>query len=176
MNDQKITTIWQGGAWRLVSREMTLPNGKIVGRKYIDHPGAVVIVPLLDDQVVMIQQYRVAIDREILELPAGTRHPNEDWVICAQRELREETGYRAEQLIPLGTILPGPGVTNELMGIFLAKGLTPDPLPADVDEQITIKPMALDDLLKMALDGSLEDAKSIVALWRANNFLGGSGV
>ncbi len=168
---EQTETLWQGKNWRLAKRQIQLPTGKIVGKSYIDHPGAVVLVPLVDDEVLMIRQYRAAIDGELLELPAGTRHPDEDWLSCAQRELREETGYRAAEFIDLGIILPGPGMTNERMALYLATGLSPDSLPTDEDEQISVATMKLDTALQMALDGRLEDAKSIVALLRATHYL-----
>ena len=124
------------------------------------------------DQILMLRQYRLALDDFILELPAGTRNRDEEWLDCAQRELREETGYRAEQIVPLGKVWPAPGLTNELMAVYLARELSPDPLPADVDEQIEVKPMSLASLLPMALNGDLQDAKSVVGILRAAAHLG----
>ena len=119
----------------------------------------------------MLRQYRLSLNETILELPAGTREPDEEWLACAQRELQEETGYRAENWISLGHVWPAPGLTNEEMAIYLASGLSPAPLPADADEEIEVEKMPLRDLAKMALDGRLMDAKSVVALLRAAAYL-----
>jgi ADP-ribose pyrophosphatase len=133
----------------------------------IDHPGSVVLVPLLGDQVVLVRQYRWTLGQTILELPAGTRHPDESPELCAQRELREETGYRAGRLTPLGSIWPAPGLTNEQMHLFLARDLSADPLPMDADEQIENCLVPFSAALEMARNGTFSDAKTIIALLRA---------
>jgi ADP-ribose pyrophosphatase len=119
----------------------------------------------------MLRQHRPALGQTILELPAGTREPDEPWLSCAQRELQEETGYRAETFTPLGAIWPAPGLSNERMALFLATGLTADPLPMDVDEEIGVEAWPLDELVEMALDGRLEDGKSAIAVLRAARYL-----
>jgi ADP-ribose pyrophosphatase len=162
--------VWEG-KWRVRVDTLRLADGRLYERGLIDHPGAVVLVPLLPGdagpQVLMLRQYRPALERTILELPAGTREAGEEWLICAQRELREETGHRAASLLPLGEVWAAPGVSNERMALFLADGLEPDPLPMDVDEEIAVEARPLAELVEMALDGRLEDAKSVVAILRA---------
>lgn len=165
--------VWDNGSWSLRTAELRLPDGTVRHQAYVDHPGAVVLVPLLDDgRVLMIEQFRLPFEREMLELPAGTRHDGESWLRCAQRELREETGYRAAQLIALGDVLPVLSYSNERLRVFLAQTLTPDPLPQDDDEQIALRPMPLPQLVAMALNGELEDAKSIAGVLRASHHLG----
>jgi ADP-ribose pyrophosphatase len=160
---------WEG-SWRVRVDTVQLPNGRTIERAAVEHPGSVVLVPLQENnagpQIVMLRQYRFALEQAILELPAGTRGWDEPWLDCAQRELREETGYRAAEFVPLGHIWPAPGITNEEMAIFLATGLTADPLAADEDEEIVIEVVALEELTAMAVDGRLRDAKSIVAIIR----------
>ena len=160
--------IWQNGdSWRLEVREV---GGQ--EKATVHHPGAVVLVPLLaDGRVIMLRQYRLALEQTILEVPAGTRHWEEEWLLCAQRELREETGYRAEQFTFLGEIWPLPGSSNELMHLYLAQGLTTDPLPADDDEEIELAFYPLEELVQMALDGRLRDAKSVVTILRVAHHL-----
>lgn len=149
-----------------------MDDGTVLARGRIQHPGAVVIIPLQGQSVIMLNQYRFTLDKSILECPAGTRHWDEDWLDCAQRELREETGFRASRFDPLGQSWPTPGVSDELMTFYLARDLTPDPLPADVDEQIEVQAYPLAELVQMALDGRLVDGKSVIGVLRAAAFLG----
>lgn len=164
-------TIWQGDAWRLEVYGFESPEGNITEKGVIKHPGSVVIVPLMGNQVLMLHQYRISLDEVILELPAGTREEDEDWLSCAQREVREEAGHRADKWISLGNVWPAPGLTNEEMAIFLATDLSPAPLEADFDEEIEVVPYQLSELVEMALDGRLRDAKSVVAILRTAAYM-----
>lgn len=166
--------VWAGKSWRLRVDTLPRPDGQTEDKGLIEHPGSIVLVPMRDDEVLMLEQYRPALRTTILELPAGTRGWDEDWLQCAQRELREETGYRAATLQLLGHVWPAPGVTDEVMALYLAQELTLDPLPADFDEQIQLVSYRLPDLVQMALDGRLQDAKSVVALLRADALLRGT--
>jgi ADP-ribose pyrophosphatase len=161
--------------WRVRVHTLALPDGRLIERATVEHPGAVVLVPVRPVaggyEVLILRQYRLALGHDILELPAGTREAAEPWTACAQRELREETGYRAGQLIPLGEVWPAPGLSDERMALFLALDLAADPLPGDVDEAIELLTMPLEELAAMALDGRLEDGKSIIALLRAARHL-----
>ena len=175
MNQQTIYTAWQGKSWRLRVERRTLPDGSLVERGFIDHPGAVVLVPVrataVGPEVLILRQYRYALQQTILELPAGTRGRDEDWLACAQRELREETGFRAASLVLLGDCWPAPGVSNELMRIYLARELSPDPLPQDVDEEIEVTALPLDELILMANNGRILDAKTMVGILRTAAYL-----
>ncbi len=157
---------WSGLSWRLRVHQHTLKDGRVLERAVIEHPGSVVIVPMLEDQILFVSQYRLALNSTILELPAGNRGWEEDWLSSAKRELREETGYAAQNWLALGEIWLAPGLTNELMKIYCAADLQWDPLPADDDEEIELKPLPFDEAQAMALNGQLQDAKSIVALLR----------
>lgn len=176
MNETDI--LWQQDeSWRLRLHRTRLSDGTAVSQGVIDHPGSVVLVPIRPSatqagalDVLMLRQYRYALSTIILELPAGTRGW-EDWLACAQRELREETGYRAETFNFLGDIWPAPGLSNERMKIYLARSLSPDPLPDDQDEQIELTPIPLPDLIPMAQNGRLQDAKSVVGILRAAVYL-----
>lgn len=167
-------TVWHGRSWQLRTIQTRLPDGHILERGFIHHPGAVVLVPLRQTpagpEVLMLHQYRFALQQTILELPAGTREEGEEWLVCAQRELREETGYRAATFSSLGEIWPAPGVSNELMQLYLAEELEPDPLPGDADEEINVAPMPLADLLDMSQNGRIHDAKTIIGLWWTANY------
>jgi ADP-ribose pyrophosphatase len=165
--------VWDGPSWRLRVRRLARPDGGEEEKGIIEHPGGVVLVPLLlGNQVLMLRQYRLSLQEQILELPAGTRGWQEDWLACAQRELREETGYRAASLSPLGDCWPAPGYSDERLRIYLATGLEADPLPGDFDEEIALEVVPLAGLLAMARDGRLRDAKSVVGLLRAAAHLG----
>ncbi len=168
------TILWQKpDSWRLEISSATLPNGQTVEHAQIRHPGAVVLVPLTaDHHILMLRQYRVALAQTILELPAGTRGWTEDWEACAQRELREETGYRAGQITPLGDIWPAPGSSDELMRLYLMRDLTPAPLPLDEDEVLEVVPLPLADVVAMSFDGRVQDGKSVVGLLRTARYLG----
>lgn len=162
---------WNGPSWRLRIHQLTLADGSVVKRGAIEHPGSVVLVPLRDShagfEVLMLRQYRFAIGETILELPAGTRAWDENWLACAQRELREETGFRAERFTLLRELWPVPGLSDELMKLYLATGLHLDPLPAELDEELEVQPTLLTELVAMAQGGRLRDGKSIVGVLSA---------
>lgn len=144
---------------------LDLGDGKTVRRDVVDHPGAVVIVPLdAQGQVVMVRQYRHAAGKTLLELPAGTLERDEDPLACARRELREETGYAAARWEPLPGFFSAPGFTNEFMHLFLARDLSHDPLEGDEDEEIIVEPVSLADGIAMIDGGEIQDAKSIAGL------------
>jgi ADP-ribose pyrophosphatase len=164
--------IWEGSSWRLREERVLLADGSIHVKGIVDHPGSVVLVPFQDGRVFMIRQFRLALKKTILELPAGTRGWDEAWLDCAQRELREEIGYRAENFTALGRLWPSPGMSNEEMVIYLATGLSPAPLSPDPDEQIEVTPLPLAELRPMVGDGRIQDAKTIIGILRAAEQLG----
>lgn len=158
--------------WRLEKIERQRPDGQRDTTAVVRHPGAVALIPVTDaGEVLLIHQYRLAFDQTIVEIPAGTRGWDEDWLLCAQRELREESGFRASNFVDLGEIWPAPGVSDERIRLYLATGLTPDPLPQDFDEEIEVVAVPLAEAVGMAVDGRIADAKSVAALVRANHFL-----
>ncbi len=162
---------WEGRSWRLNVLSYLLPDGSVKERGVIDHPGSVLIVPFANNKALMLRQFRIALDSTILELPAGTREPGEEWLSCAQRELREETGFGAANWISLGMVWPAPGITNELMAVYLGRELTEAPLSPDGDEEIEVVPLDFAELISMALNGELQDAKSVVGILRAAAYL-----
>ena len=142
-----------------------MPDGKVVDRDLVGYSGAAVVLPVLDDgSVVMIRNYRFAVDERLLELPAGMLEADEDPAICAARELTEETGYRAGRIEALGMFYTGPGTTDERMFAFLATGLTAGPQELEEYEQITLEVLPPDRVRRMILDGTLHDGKSVAAL------------
>lgn len=146
-------------------RTYNVPGRGSVQREVVIHPGAVLILPLLDDRtVVMIRNVRQAIGRELLELPAGTLEPPEPPDACAARELEEETGYVAGRLEPLCGFFTTPGFTTEYLHAFVATGLRHKAQRLEETEQIRVEAMNLEDALAATLDGRIVDAKTIAAL------------
>lgn len=140
-------------------------GGRLVRREVVRHPGAVVILPVLDDgRIVMIQNERPSLERAIYELPAGTLEPPEPPEACAARELIEETGYRAATFTPIGRFYTSPGMSDELMHAFLATGLNHVGQDLEEDERLTVVPVAADRALEMIDSGGLLDGKSILTL------------
>jgi ADP-ribose pyrophosphatase len=142
-----------------------LPSGRTVEREVVRHPGAVLIVPVLDSgEIVLIRNYRIALGQTILECPAGTLEPPEPPETCAARELIEETGYRAATIQPLGWFYTTPGLTDEKMHAFLARGLSPAGQDLQDDECITVSSVPAAEAFRMIDRGEIRDAKSMLAL------------
>jgi ADP-ribose pyrophosphatase len=134
-------------------------------RETVQHPGAVVILPVLDDgRVCLIRNYRVAVDRTLIELPAGTLEPGEEPAVTARRELEEETGYQAGRIEPLTQFFMSPGILNERMHAYLATGLTKGPAHPEAGEEIERLLVSWDEALRMTLSGEIQDAKTIATL------------
>jgi ADP-ribose pyrophosphatase len=155
------------GRFTVVRRKFLDSEGRAHVRESVQHPGAVVILPLLEDgRVCLIRNYRSAIDQTLIELPAGTLEPNEDPIYTAARELEEETGYRAGAVEPLCQFFMSPGILNERMHAYLAKDLTPGPARLEPGEQIEPWLVPWTEALAMAQDGRIQDAKTLlVLLW-----------
>lgn len=154
------------------------PNGESYIRETIQHPPSVVILPVLDDgRVVLIRQFRHAVNGIIYEIPAGTCEANEPTLACAKRELNEEAGYSASRWKKICTFYPAPGISTERMDLFVARGLKKVVKRAamDKDEQITVHPASARQTLQMVKTNKIIDAKSIVGItwglgkieWRA---------
>lgn len=140
-------------------------DGRTHQREIVRHPGAVVILPVLDDgRICLIRNYRPALATEVLELPAGTLEKEEAPEVCAGRELIEETGFRAATLTPLGRFYTSPGLSDELMWAFVARGLSHVGQRLEDDERLTVAPTPLDEVLAMIDRGELLDGKSIAML------------
>lgn len=146
-------------------RDFDHPCAGRVQRELVVHPGAVLIVPMLSpQQVVLIHNYRFAVGAELLELPAGTLEAGERPMDCAARELEEETGYSAGHIEPLCEFYTSPGFTDERMFVFQATDLTATAQKLDPTEQIRVEIMDLADALSATADGRIIDGKTIAAL------------
>jgi len=143
-------------------------SGRTYDRFTVKHPGAVVIIPVMNDgTLLLVDQYRHSISRSILEFPAGTLEPNESPLETAKREICEEVGYEAEEWIPIGTLFPAPGFCDELQSLFVAKNLSAKKLEADDDEYIEVVQMSVSEVETAVRENTLLDAKSIAAFYRA---------
>lgn len=154
------------GAVFSVRRDVVrLPGGRQAQRDVVEHPGAVVIAPLLESgELVFVRQFRYAAGESLVEFPAGTLERGEEPAVTAARELREECGLRPGRLEPLGTFYSAPGFCSELLHAFVARDLTPAPLEPDPDEQIETVRMSLQEALRLAAAGGLRDAKTLAVL------------
>ncbi len=173
--EKKITskTIYDGEFLHIKKDTALLPNGNTATREWMSHPGASAVVPLTDDnQVILERQYRYPIGKVTLEIPAGKMdQKGEDPLVCAKRELSEETGYTAKELIKLTTIATTVAFTNEYIHIYLARGLSKGVQHTDEDEFINIVTVPLDEALKLVKDGTIFDAKTICGLLYAKSFI-----
>jgi ADP-ribose pyrophosphatase len=173
-------TVFSGSLISVGQATFEGPNGEAFERDVVHHPGAVDVVPLLDDgrTVVMVRQYRAAVDRDLLEIPAGKRDVDgEPPEVTAARELNEEIGMDAGRIELLGRFLNSPGFCDEESYLFLARELTPcDTSAQGLEEQhMTIEHVSLDDVPRLVASGEIVDAKSIVGLLLAREKLGVTG-
>ncbi|HZY43745.1 MAG TPA: NUDIX hydrolase [Anaerolineae bacterium] len=134
-------------------------------REIVEHPGAVAIVPIDEnEQVILVQQYRHAVGKITIEIPAGTLSPGEDPLVCVRRELKEETGYQAAQIDRIGGVFTAPGISSEFIHLYLATGLTAGESATEEDEAIDLLRVSLSQAIEMIHAGSINDAKSVSAL------------
>lgn len=141
------------------------PGGETIQRDLIFHPGAVVILPVLDEQrICLLRNYRFVLGETLWELPAGTVEPNEPLEDCARRELLEETGYSAEVWSYRGYLYASPGVLDEKLHLFIAQNLSAGAARPEVDEQLEPVMLKFEDAIQMCLNGEIKDAKTITTL------------
>jgi len=155
----KIFSLWGG--------QVSLDNGEIAVREYIRHSGGVAIVPVVDGKVILIRQFRISIERELIELPAGRLEPNEEPMSCAARELEEEIGYSAKKLIPIASYFASVGNSNERMHLFLALDLEKTKRRLEADERIREIVMPLETVKEKLNNQEFEDSKTIIGLREA---------
>ena len=156
--------------------EVQYPNGHIATYEIVVHNGAVAMVPVdADGKIIFVRQYRHATGRSILEIPAGTLEKDEQPEACAQRELREEIGMAPGRLTKLAEFFLAPGYSTERMHVFMAQGLSPEKLPGDEDEDLQIEKLSLDEAFAAARKGAIEEAKTMLALYLAKDFLEKTG-
>ena len=165
--------IYKGKIFSLWGGEVALDNGRATVREYIRHTGGVGIVPVIDGNVILIQQFRISIGRELIELPAGRLEPEEEPMSCAARELEEEIGYRAKTLIPLASYFSSVGFSNERMYLFLALDLEKTERRPEADERIRALVISLQEAREKLANQEFEDSKTIIGLRETLAYLEG---
>lgn len=165
---------YSGQFLRVYEDTVRCPDGHVAPREYLRHPGAVMVVPLLDDgRLVLERQYRYPLRASFIEFPAGKIDPGEDILSCAQRELREETGYVAREWTYLGGFHNAIGYCDEKIEIYLARGLSFDATVDNDGEVLEIFTAALDDVLGWIATGTVTDVKTIVGAYWLQQHLAG---
>lgn len=156
--------LYEGKVVSLRVGDVRMDDGTVAFREVVEHPGGVAVVPVLDDSVILIRQYRIAIERDILELPAGKLEGPEDPEQRGRAELEEETGYRARRMVPAGEIYASVGYTSELIHLYFAFDLHETEQNLEQDESIEVVEIPLGEIEGMIARNELKDAKTIVGL------------
>lgn len=145
-----------------------LPDGNTATRELIAHPGGVAMAAVTDDgKMLMVRQYRIAAKKMMLEVPAGKLEYGEDPLECSVRELEEETGYQAANVVHLGEYYATPGYCEERINIYLATGLTKTQQHLDEGEFLSVEEMDIDELYEMVMNNQIDDMKTAVAILKA---------
>ena len=158
--------VYQGTILEVYKDHMEFSNGNTAKWDFIHHDGAAAVVPVMEDgRILMVSQYRNALERMTLEIPAGKLdQPGEPGIECARRELEEETGYRSEELEWLLSLRTTVAFCNEKIEIFVARNLIPSCQHLDEDEFVDVKAYTLEELKEMIFSGKIEDSKTIAAI------------
>lgn len=159
------TTLLSGGFLEVRRDNVLLPDGTAATREFVQHPGAVAVIPVLDDgRVVLVRQYRYPLAKILLEWPAGKLEPGEDQLVCAQRELQEETGFVAREWAFAGEIHNAAAYSSESIWLWFARGLQAGPARPDAGEFVETVSMSLIELEALEARGELPDVKTLIGL------------
>ncbi|EOS9597521.1 NUDIX hydrolase [Staphylococcus pseudintermedius] len=157
-------SIYKGKIIEVEKHKVSLPNNETAYREVVKHNGAVAICALTpDQQVILVKQYRKALEQELLEIPAGKLEPGENRESAAMRELEEETGYKAKKLTLIGEVYGTPGFSNEKISVYFADNLVEGKVNLDEDEFVEKVLYSLDDVKKAVEARTIEDAKTFIA-------------
>ena len=158
--------VYDGIFLKMKRDTVSLPDGQHAVREYLEHPGAVAILAVLDDgRVLLERQYRYPIAQAVIEIPAGKLNTGEDPLLCAQRELQEETGYTAKHWSKIRRIHPVISYSTEFIDIYLAEGLSPGPARLDEEEFLDVFAAPLEELLHWVEMGKITDVKTIISTY-----------
>lgn len=157
---------YQGTVLKVYKDHMKFSNGNTEDWDFIHHDGAVAVIPVMDDgKILMVKQYRNALERDTLEIPAGKLDdPDEEGIVCASRELKEETGYSSDDLEWLLTIRTTVAFCDERIEVFVARNLIPGEQHLDEDEFVDVKAYKLEELKEMIFEGKIQDSKTMAAI------------
>ena len=165
-------SIYEGKIIKVRLDTVQLPNGKESYREIVEHGGAVAIVPVEDDKVYFVKQFRKPVEKVLLEIPAGRLEPGEDPEDCARRELAEEIGFQPLELKRLSSFYSSPGFSNETLYLFLARGLVEKKAEThDEGEFLEVEALPFQEALRRASAGEIEDGKTIAGLLMAAYYL-----
>ncbi|MBM6619963.1 NUDIX hydrolase [Bacillus suaedaesalsae] len=160
-------TIFQGRVIDLIVEEVQLPDGKTSNREIVKHPGAVAIIPITaEGKIILVEQFRKALERSIIEIPAGKLEKGEQPEHTAIRELEEETGYNCKSLTHLISFYTSPGFADEIIHLYIAEGLTKkqDKLDLDEDEFVEVMEVSLEEAVQLVKEQKIYDAKTAYAI------------
>ena len=158
--------VYDGIFLKMKRDTVLLPDGQHAVREYLEHPGAVAILAVLDDgRILLERQYRYPIAQAVIEIPAGKLNTGEDPLLCAQRELQEETGYTAKHWSKIRRIHPVISYSTEFIDIYLAEGLSPGPALLDDEEFLDVFAAPLEELLNWVETGKITDVKTIISTY-----------
>ncbi|MGB1926420.1 MAG: NUDIX hydrolase [Rubripirellula sp.] len=165
-SNREETILLKGNRFDVHMMHLEGSDGKTYEREVIRHPGAVVLIPRLDpDTVVLIENTRPTVGETLLELPAGTMEWGEDPMATAQRELIEETGYRADRFTLLHQFYSAPGISDELMYLYIAEGLSPGEHQREAVEQIENRIATRSEMIQWIAEGKIRDGKTLIGLY-----------
>lgn len=173
MQERKLSSEMKfGGKLIKVTYDVAEVNGKEAWREVVHHPGASAVVAIDEENhIIMEKQFRYALNDYLLEIPAGKLDAGEDPLVCAKRELEEETGIVASEWISLGTIATSPGFCNEVIHLYVAKGLSKGEIHWDEDEYVEVERYTFDELLQRIKEEKIKDSKSLSAVLLAMPYL-----
>ncbi|TCO79832.1 NUDIX hydrolase [Marinisporobacter balticus] len=164
--------IFQGKIINLRLDTVQLSDEKEYSREIIEHSGGAAIIPITEDnKIIMVRQFRKPVEDFLLEVPAGKLDKGEDPLVCAVRELKEETGYEAKDVKFLFSFYSSPGFSNEMLYLYVAKDLISGEVNPDEGEYIEIESYSIDELLNMIYNGEIKDGKTITAIMAVKDFL-----
>ncbi len=159
---------FSGKVFTVLERKVQLENGNIGNRELVQHRGGSAILPIDDEgYIYLVRQFRAPFEKEILEIPAGKLEIGEEPFSTAKRELTEETGFTAREYLSLGQVYPTVGYSDEVIHLYLAKGLTSGETQLDSDEFLTPVKIHLDKACEMCLSGEIKDSKTVIAILKA---------
>ncbi len=165
------TILYDGPIFRVEHHRVELEDKSRSFRDIVRHSGGVCVAAIDGDTVYLVEQYRIAVERMTLELPAGKLEREDSPLSGAIRELKEETGFEAREIISLGTCLPSPGYTSEVLHMYLALDLIPGEQALDPGEFLNLKKMKLEDVMGQIMSGQIQDAKTMICLFKARDYL-----